>query len=372
MKVTHVIPGLSVGGAQRFVADLLCALSGHSDLDLTLVVYRSVKDSPAERKIRDNARIRFVNLDLGKPRGLSTSFRLMSEMRRADIVHAHLFPTLWQAALSSALSGTPLVFTEHSTHNRRRNHRWLRLVEQTVYSSCMSVCAISPAAAEALRKWLGSPFDNRTIHVIPNGIDPGEFAEERPNDSLLPSIFGRSGKPVVMPARFVEAKDQATLIRAAALIDDPDAFIALAGDGPTRAECEKLAARYGLGDRIVFLGVRNDIPRLLAASRVGVLSSRWEGFGLAALEMMAAGLPVVASDVPGLREVVDGVGDLFPKGDEQTLARIINRLLRESPDSPSFVSRALNARERAEEFDISKAAGLYADLYRQDFILARK
>lgn len=359
MKITHVIPELTTGGAQRLLADLLPVMASDPEMELTLVVYRSVKDSDVERALREDSRIRFVNLDLKQMRSLSPAFRLVSEVRRADVVHAHLFPALYHVALAAAIAGTPAVFTEHSSHNRRRDRKLLRPLERMVYAGYSEVCAISGSAAESLAAWLG----RESVEVVANGVDMARFSVERPHASQLPMIFGRGGRAVLMVSRFAPSKDQATLIRAMGEIEDPDVFAAFAGSGETLEECRRIAEAEGVAGRVVFLGDRDDVPRLVAAAEVGVQSSRWEGFGLSAAEMMAGGLPLIASDVAGLRDLVEGAGELFAKGDHKDLAQKISRILALGRDSAEIAAMGRREAERAAMHDIGATARRYKEIY---------
>lgn len=115
-----------------------------------------------------------------------------------------------------------------------------------------------------------------------------------------------------------------------------------------------------LGNRVFFLGVRADVPRLLKSCDVVVLSTHYEGFSLASIEGMASGRPFVGSDVPGLSEFVRGAGLLFPEGDHHALSETIIGLLRDS-DHYRQVSDACE--ERAAEFDIVKTVNGYVDVY---------
>lgn len=364
MRILHVIQDMETGGAQRLLTDLLPALAEDGELEITLAVYNSLSDSYRERLLRKNPRIRFIDLGIKKPRSLSPSFRLVSEVRRADVVHVHLFPPLYQMALTGLIAGTPLVFTEHSTHNRRRDHKWMRPLEQLIYSCYSALTTISEAVAVNLRNWLGNTGHPK-IRIIPNGIDISRFNSEKPHPSLLPSLFGRGGKAILMVSRFAESKDQQTLIRAVPYLKDPEAFVAFAGAGETLEECRALAKSLGVGDRVMFLGERDDVERLMTAASIGVQSSNWEGFGLTAVEMMAAGLPVVASDVEGLRTIVENVGFLFPKGDEKALSEILNDLLAQPEDSEKLLRASKKGTQRALHHDIRTTARMYSALYRQ-------
>jgi glycosyltransferase involved in cell wall biosynthesis len=118
---------------------------------------------------------------------------------------------------------------------------------------------------------------------------------------------------ITMVARFAPVKDHPTLLRAFANLH-PGPCLRLVGDGPLRQDCERLAHELGIGDRVEFLGDRDDIPRLLASSDVFVLASKYEMLPLSVLEAMRAGLPVIASDVGGMRETIVKRAFLYPAG----------------------------------------------------------
>ena len=134
-----------------------------------------------------------------------------------------------------------------------------------------------------------------------------------------------------MVARFVPQKDHLTLLRALARIEEPFR-LTLVGDGPTRAEVEQKAAELGLTSKLEFLGARHDIDELLADSDAFVLSTNWEGFPLTIIEAMRTGLPVIATDVDGVKEaVIDGAtGFLVPRGEDAVLSGLLRLLLQSS------------------------------------------
>lgn len=116
----------------------------------------------------------------------------------------------------------------------------------------------------------------------------------------------------------------------------------------------------GLEDRVHFLGIRDDVERILKTSDIIVLSSNWEGFGLAAVEGMAAGKPVIASNVPGLANVVSDAGLLFTKGKDSDLANKINILIE---NNDLYHKLSLAAEKRAELFSLDKMVDKYIELY---------
>jgi glycosyltransferase involved in cell wall biosynthesis len=134
----------------------------------------------------------------------------------------------------------------------------------------------------------------------------------------------------------------------------------LVGDGPRRSQLEELTKEQEVSEQVAFLGIRSDIPELLERSDVMVLSSHWEGLSLSSVEGMASGRPFIASDVDGLREVVEGYGLMFPEGDALALAKCICELY-EHPEL--YCSVALRCQKRALDFDISLMAQDYHKCY---------
>ena len=154
-------------------------------------------------------------------------------------------------------------------------------------------------------------------------------------------------------------KDHDTLIRAMAELP-PQYELWLAGDGERRSEIKCLINELGLSQRIKLLGVRRDVPELLAQADVTVLSSHHEGLSLSSVECMASGRPFIAGDVPGLSEVVSGAGVLFPHGNHQALAQEI-KCLCENPEHYREVAAKCQA--RASQFDIATMAKEYNEAY---------
>lgn len=181
-------------------------------------------------------------------------------------------------------------------------------------------------------KWLQSN-DERFV-TINNGVNTMRFTDTKADVDK---------KLLIMVARFAPSKDQATIIRALLLLDK-DVRVRFVGDGETRPECERLAKELGVEDRVDFMGMQSKIPQLIAESYIGIQSSNWEGFGLTAVEMMACGKPVIATNVDGLKQVVEGTGLLFPVGDEKELANCISTLLKIEKPIAKLQKTAKNVR----------------------------
>jgi glycosyltransferase involved in cell wall biosynthesis len=357
MKILHIISSLDLGGAQKLVSDLLPEMANHADVDIKLVVCR-LTNSMLEQHLIESG-IKIISLDTPE-RSVSLISKLRPLIKEADLVHAHLFPINYIVALANISISRPLVFTEHSTHNRRRDHNLLRQVERWMYSRYSKIGCISHATATNLSEWIGESLSLTRLRIIENGINLNAF--ERGEKIAVKNIFGRDGKPMLMVSRFVPAKDQATVIRALPYVSNQDIFIAFAGDGETLENMKSLAKDLGVDERVIFLGNRNDIPNLIKSAWIGIQSSHWEGFGLTAVEMMAGGLPVIASDVEGLRQVVESVGEIFPHGNHKVLATIINNLDHNTGASDKMIEKG---KERSQEFSIRRTATRYLNLYKE-------
>jgi glycosyltransferase involved in cell wall biosynthesis len=191
--------------------------------------------------------------------------------------------------------------------------------------------------------------------VIPNGIPLDEFENAQPAELAdVPRDMIR----LVFVGRCMAQKDHATLLRA--LVAVPNAHLLLVGDGPLRLQLEQMARLLGIRNRITFLGWRQDVAAVLKASDIYVHPTHSDGFGIAACEAMAAGLPVLASDVPGLAQLVAGAGILFPEGDDKALAHHLNALIRSSDRQREMSQASLR---RARQFSVENTVDGYIRMY---------
>ncbi len=345
MRVLHIITSLEFGGAQRLLVDLLPLQSASEEV--TLLVYERVHND-FERAIEE-AGIKILCLNEHKFHNPGVIFRIRKIFRDYDLVHAHLFPTIYWTSLAARGVGVKLVYTEHSTSNSRRNKSYFRPIELFMYSRYDRIISISQQTQDALISWLGQ-HDERFV-VVNNGVDTRKFCSIK-----VPVI----PKSLIMVSRFASSKDQETVIRAMELIDK-EAVLRFVGDGENRRHCEELAQELGVSDRVQFLGFRSDVPELVASSYIGIQSSNWEGFGLTAVELMAAGKPVIATNVDGLKQVVEGAGEIFNVGNASDLAARVNYLLK---DHEYYQKVAKKCVQRAMEYDISVMSEDYLALYR--------
>lgn len=359
MKILHVINSLDTAGAERLVCDLAPRMNrdGNTAAVATL--------DAAETPFRAGLRAAGVDVRPLLPHGGSIYSprcvaSLIPELKNADIVHAHLFPTQYWAALARLISRTPARFvtTEHSTYNKRCNHRLTSWLDRLVYEKYDAIACISPAVVSFMKT--RAPHNTR-IRLITNGIDVQRFRSARGSRSkLLPDIPSEAFV-LMQVGRFTPEKNHdCTLLALAAL---PEHFhVVFVGSGPLMERCRARAAELGVTRRAHFLGQRTDVPELLSVCDAAVLPSRWEGFGLAAAEAMAAGKPVFASRVEGLAQVVADERLLFDAGKSDDLVKKILTLCRNSGMTAELGQLCSR---RAERFDISHTAEAYLELYRE-------
>lgn len=224
-----------------------------------------------------------------------------------------------------------------------------------MYSRYTTIACASEAIAASLNAWVPGVSDR--ISVIPNGIDIQTFERATPVPRSLVEI--NNGNCVLLyVASLQPRKDHINLLRAMTHI--PDADLVLVGDGELRTQLERLAETLGIAERVHFLGRRKDVAELLKMTDIYVHPPAVEGFGIAAAEALAAGRPVVATDVPGLAQVVGNAGVLVPPGDPARLAREVCNLIN-STERRQQLSRA--AVERGRQFSIETTVAAYIDLY---------
>lgn len=353
MKILQVITSLLTGGAEHLVVQQVKyqRLHGH---ETDVCVFNGVH-TPFMQELEDTG-CRIWRLGQGYYNPIYVA-RLYRIIRNYDIVHTHnSSPQLFAALASIGWKGR-LITTEHNTDNRKRHVSLMRYMDQWMYGRYKKIICISEQTGCNLEQYLGEKwllrFGKERIITIENGVDVARFANAQ-------STIKRDGKViVVMVAAFRPQKDHATLLRAMTRLSD-DYHLWLVGDGELRKQVEQLVVDLGLSERVRFLGNRRDVPEILKSADIVVMSSNWEGFGLAAVEGMAAGKPVIASDVDGLRQIVEGFGCVFHQGDDLQLAEYIKRL---AMDKIEYQRIASKCQERATDFDIQQMMSGYMDVY---------
>ncbi len=349
MKILHVITSLRMGGAEKLVTELVPRLitRGHQ---VDVAVFDGVETPLMAQLKSKECKVFSLGKSMYSPMHI---FRLIKLIKGYDIVHTHnTYPQLY-AAIANIFVKTKLITTEHSTNNRRRNCAIFRIIDKWMYSQYDQVVCISDKAYENLRDYI---VQDENISVVYNGVDVEVFHNTPPLD------VKKFGKFVfVMVASFHWQKDQDTLIRTLALLPRGQFELWLVGDGNRRSILEQLTEDMGVQDDVKFWGIRSDVPQILHASDIVVMSSHFEGLSLSSLEGMAVGKPFLASDVDGLHEVVEGAGVLFPHKDANALAKILHKL---KDDTEYYGEIASACYERVKKYDIENTINSYESLYK--------
>ncbi len=352
MRIFQIINhfGLNRGGAERVARKLHLELCSRG-VDAHLVALEKCSTEGL-----DGA----TSLGFSSPYDPRVLPTLLKFMRRAvvpgDLVHAHLFPSSAYVALAQKLGrlDQKCLFTEHSTHNKRRETLIGGAVDRAVYSEFRKLIAISQGTRESLL--CSYPHLAERTVVVPNGI-------EMIFDSPLTRAATKC--PVILSVgRLTSSKNLDGALRAMAKIGNvPYQYIVL-GEGAERRHLENLSMELGVNSRVTFKGHVSNIQPYLEMADIFLMPSRWEGFGLAAVEAMNATLPVIAGDVPGLREVIgsDGESGLLVSPDNPTEIRDALTTLMGQRELRSKMG--LRGFKRAKQFTSKKMAESYIDIYR--------
>lgn len=354
MKILHVINTLKTGGAEKLVTDLVPRMRDDGfEVEVAIFVGG---DTQFERLLRNHNITVHIFKTSGSVYNLNHIWKLRNLIKDFDIVHTHNTSPQLFAAIANIGQKRKLVTTEHGGSNRRRGNKLFSMLDKWMYSRYSSIVCISDQAERNLMGHLKSSyFPIRTIY---NGIDIITISSAGRNDEIRVNLPNGS-KIITMVAGFRWEKDQPTLIKALSLLPS-NFYLALVGDGPRKEEYQRLVKELGVENRVLFLGIRSDIPNILKASDYVVMSSHFEGLSLSSLEGMCSGRPFLASDVDGLHEIVENAGVLFPHQDSNSFAKEILKL-----DSNKYYRDEIveKCKARASVYDISNTVKSYECLY---------
>ncbi len=364
LRLLWLIDSLNVGGAETLAVTFAQHVN-RDEVDLFVCAIATVNGNPLEAELRA-AGIPTVNLGARNLRDLAAFRRLLRFVRenRIELVHAHLtYASIW-ASLLSRLTGVPAIASLHvrvaSTREQEKTegHRKRvdlrdRLMRFAVRRWAARLVMVSAALRDDYLA--GGGLDPAKIRVVHNGIEVDRFDRDRaetrarltreldlPADApLLVTVS------VLRPGKGVE-------VLLAAMEKIPNAYVVIIGDGSMREEWQRLARERGIADRVRWAGFRRDVDALLAGCDLMVHPSLDDAFPTVLLEASAASLPIVASNLGGIPEIVvqNETGALVPKGDPDALAAAVNALL---ADRPAMERMRVAARKRARELFSTEA-----------------
>jgi glycosyltransferase involved in cell wall biosynthesis len=360
IKIAYIMPTLDRGGAERFLTDLILNLDRHL-YEPTLILFKRGGDWTAEL-VAEN--IPVIILEKKRPWDIKNFRQLFLALKkiRPQIVHTQLGGDLYGRLAAKILRIPVIVSTEQNVNpDEGQLKRRLKIITSRYANK---IVAISSAVKNDLIKRYRTPPDK--IIVIYNGLEINRFLTEgsaKPVKSagrIEPDariIIGTIG-------RLEPQKGQSVLIKAGQGIDLPDWSCLIAGTGSLEKELTDKINRLGLSQKIKLIGPTADPSRFLKKLDIFVLPSLWEGLGIVLLEAGLSGLPIIASEVDGITEIIDETtGWLVPAGDSGELARQIN-WLGVNLDSPAVRKKSERLKEKIiRHFSITTITRQYSDLY---------
>lgn len=358
-----IITGLGVGGAEKEVTSLADAYSalGHSVMIIVL--------SGDAMVLPDNSNVEVFFLN-AKKKGINIiksllAARMLVRDFKPDVVHSHMVHANIFARLLRIFVKMPrLICTAHNTNEGGR----LRMLAYRFTDNLADISTnVSKEAVESFIKKRASRPDK--MIAVYNGIDTRKFLFEKEirREKRKELQIADEKKVLLAVGRLVDAKDYPNLLRSFAKLhaEMDDCALLIAGDGPLRESLQRLAISLGIVENVYFLGIRQDIPALMNACDVFVLSSRYEGFGLVVAEAMACERIVVATDCGGVAEVVGNAGLLVLPNDSDALTEAISKALR--MDDNARIRLGEEARKRiVESFSLDATVANWIRLYEKE------
>jgi len=346
-RVAYVITNTEIGGAQSHVADLLRALRGRIDATV-LAGGNGPLFAAAQATGAETVQLSLLDNAMSVFKAMATLRQLKAALRRVapDLIHVHSAKAGALGRVAAWMLGVPVVYTVHGFAFKPAAPLPRRMASR-IAEWCLAplttrlICVADTERALAA----GLPVPAARLSVIHNGIP----------DTPMHAEPGSPLRRIVMVARFAAPKRPDIVIRAFARANLADCELVIAGDGPTRAAMRALADELAPG-RISLPGNIDDIAGLLASAQIFVLASDHEGLPVSILEAMRAGLPVVASDLPGIREEFGAApaGLLVPVNDEAAMAAALTAL---AGDPSRRAAMGQSARARwSEAFGVESMA----------------
>jgi len=375
-RVLFVIDQLECGGAQQLLAPFtaslvrrgwevtVCALQPGSELVPRMEAAGArvvLLDRPRPSVLQPRRMLGYVRANLRDIKRLSGP---------GAVISAHLSDAEFLGILAGVLQRdvrvqatvhTPGLLPSRGALDPRNVIR--RGFTALVFNRADWIVAVSAEVADSLARDFG--VRRSRLRVIHNGIDVDAFDISPPEELRQELGLPEGGAVFTSVARLHPAKHHEAAVRALARLvgEGRNVWLLLAGDGELRGMLEKLAREQGVGERVVFAGMRNDVPEILALSDCYIMPSVYEGTSLALLEAMAAGKPVVASRIPGIMHVVhhEENGLLAPPRDDAALAGCMARIL----DEPGLARRLARRGRRTvvEKYDIENMVDAYVELW---------
>ena len=366
IRAAIMIDSLQTGGAQKLVAAFVTS-AGLYGVDPVVISLRR-GGSPAILNTIRSAGVQLITLPSSSLFSLGRFRWLVKFLQdsKIDIVHTHLLYANILGSMAARLAKVPVVCTLHSTRleKGRRQHRLLSRIENfCLWNFADRILAVGEKVAAVHRR----NYPGRTVNVISNGIPKPKFPSAQERERLRREITGDGSSSVVITVgRFTGAKGYEDMIEAFHILREraPNPKLMMVGSGPNVETIKSQIEDLDLEQSVILTGEREDVPRLLALSDVFASSSHREGLPLAVLEAMMAGLPVVATSVGDIPNVVTKeTGVVVPPHHPELLAEALEDLLK-NPQKRQAMGQAAY-RRAMNEFSMDAWMKKHLALYRE-------
>ncbi len=362
MKILYVITGLGGGGAEKVVAGLADEMSklGHqvkiAYLKGQVIVYP------------ENSEIELINLGLESVKNSKVAYKNYKQLLKEfkpNVVHAHMVHANIFARISRIFCPIPkLVCTAHSNNEGGKGRMLAYRLTHHLSDLTTNVSLSASKNFEAL-----GAVPKHGITTVYNGINLARFHKSERSDREMRVSLGLSDNDLMFLAvgRLHEAKDYPNLFHAIEILLKQDnkhknIHLFVVGDGDLKPELEKLLLDKKMNNQVHLLGRRNDIPQLMSAANLFVLSSSFEGFGLVVAEAMACNTFVVGTDCGGVKEVMGDMGILVPPRNSLDLAEALMRAINLPADE--VIQNNMKAIEHVNKnFDLQIIVEKWLELY---------
>lgn len=353
IKILYVVPTLDKGGAERFLTDLLVSLD-KEQFEPHLLLFKRGGLWLSEIQAKN---IPVTILHKKYPFDLVNFWQIFQTIRRLapQIVHTQLGGDIY-GRLAAKLAGVPVILS--SEQNVNPDEGWAYNLLKTLASRYgqITVAITEAVRLDAIKRYRLKAA--KTV-VISNGLDTDKFYQRDfvAKDNTQKLVFGTIG-------RLSPQKGHSYLIEAFAKLKEEPAECLIAGEGPLRGELEAQILKQGLGDKFKLVGQIDDVPAFLASLDVFVFPSVWEGQGIVLMEAALAGLPIIASAVDGIKEVLgEDTAWLVPAQDAEALASRLKWVL-ENINSPEVREKTQKLKQQIiARYDIRKITKEYEALY---------
>lgn len=362
LKILVLAQGLKVGGLENIILNLATNLNNSNQFEIEICCY-DTKGAYYEDLVNRGFRLHFLPRAHGIDWLYPYKLARIIHSNKIDLIHAHNFTAWFYAALAAFLTRIPLVYTEHDNSFLSSKHIVLISSLSKIFTT--KIIAVSETVKSSLKQYCRI---NGTS-VIYNGVDENTFNPiEARGRRIRKKKYGFAETDLLLGTvgRIDALKNQTLIIETISKLNyDNTVKLIIIGDGKLRVDLERTVKILNLEDRVIFLGERRDISELLSILDIFILPSLSEGLPVCLIEAMAVGLPIIASDVGGIPELISNNenGILINPADQGSLLTALKTIL-----SSENTRKKMGEAGRIifkEKFSLDTMVNNYAEIYKQ-------